>query len=76
MPELLTMKQIAKRFQVHKATIYRWIKANEFPKPAVKKRGMEKAITEIENDGELGFSNRVRLIEAIRAAMPKTEGER
>ena len=39
MPELLTMKQIAKRFQVHKATIYRWIKANEFPKPAVKKRG-------------------------------------
>ena len=59
-----------------KAKIDHYIKESFENLAEAEKCGMEKAITEIENDGELGFSNRVRLIEAIRAAMPKAEGER
>jgi excisionase family DNA binding protein len=33
------MKEICRRLKVHKATIYRWIKAGEFPEPSLKKFG-------------------------------------
>lgn len=39
MAELWTIKQVCALLHVHKATIYRWIKADEFPKPALKKFG-------------------------------------
>lgn len=39
MPELWTIKQVCGLLKVHKATIYRWMKRGDFPKPAVKKYG-------------------------------------
>jgi len=35
MREILSIGQVADLFQVHRVTIWRWVKAGEFPKPDI-----------------------------------------